>query len=452
MSRSNVSSKNNNVGRKPNPQDDFPPEIKANILRCVESPRDVRNLGETSVGFNVEAKRIQFRTLDLEQMLYRRDELGRIVTRSTGIRGLIERLSERRTGIRGLTKQLSKATVGGEHPLCFYVHEIKCAIPDGVHPRDIPSEQQFRTLFNLCDRLQVVDFELRVKLMNLPIILGTMKQLQHLFLGECPKLRQEYSFWSLLKTLTTTSPNIETIVLQNHMYKEEGGYPDAATVSKTVKEAHNPCTNLKAVFSANAVWTGPLLKYLTTMAPNLVYVSLYLKRGENRTELRSALEACFKAWSKTLERLRISNLHGGEHRDVFQVSFPEMEKLKELVLLAVLISSESLHNLNSITNLTLNGIGLGDIAAALALGPSGRLVLQNLTEFKVDYTELDRKRRKNVELRYHPVPLEYNYIFVPDLGYHIGDYYYGDLPYGYDGFRWTKSAVRVDCRRDVTRR
>lgn len=374
MSNSNRSYKNTNGTRKLNIQDDFPPEIKRNILRSFDSPKDVKNLGETSKGFNLEAKRLQFRTLDLSRWGPK--------------------------NIDGLIEQLSKIAVRGDHPLSFYVHEVKYTDPKSI------KEKQLRAVLNACDQLQVIDFDDPLDNRDWPGVLRTKKQLQHLFLGVTDFIEQNYSFWSLLRTLTTTSPNIETIILKSRMYKEERGHQDTATTSISSR-TYSPCRKLEAVLVEDDVWTIPHLKYLTVMAPNLVYACLYLRNKENLTELKSTLEASLKAWSGTLRSLFICNTHN--KADILKlrqcrlhpVTFPRMEKLEELVLIGVQISSASLYNLNSLKSLSLIEIDHRDILTTLALRFSRRPVLEKLTKLVVDRSDLYRDvmaRRNNVLL------------------------------------------------------
>lgn len=374
MSSSNRSYKNTNGTRELNIQDDFPPEIKRNILRSFDSPKDVKNLGETSVGFNVEAKRLQFRTLVLSRWGPK--------------------------SIDGLIEQLSKIAVRGDHPLSFYVREVKYTEAKSI------KEKQLRAVLNACDQLQVIDFEYPLDNIDWPGVLGTKKQLQHLFLGVTDFIEQNHSFWSLLRTLTTTSPNIETIILKSRMYREERGHQDATTASISSR-LYSPCRKLEAVLVEDDVWTIPHLKYLTVMAPNLVYACLYLRNKENLTELKSTLEASLEAWSGTLRSLFICNVHN--KADVIKlrqcqlhpVTFPRMEKLEELMLIGAQISSASLYNLNSLKSLILIEIDHRDILATLGLRLSGRPVLEKLTTIVVDRPDLYRgviARRNNVLL------------------------------------------------------
>lgn len=318
-------------------------------------------LGETSVGFNLEAKRLQFRTLELCRF--------------------------DRQKVNELIEQLSKAAVKGDQPLSFYVREVNDAV-SGLHQQKVTNEQ-IDSILKACHQLKAINILVLEVDLDWPKILRTKKKLQRLCL-EGSDQRQQYSFWSLFTTLTTNCPDIESISLGSQHYKEERGYPDTST--------HRPCRKLQDIWINDEVWTIPYLKYLTVMAPNLVSVGLYLKSEKNMTKLKSTLEAAFREWSETLKTLCICHYHPGvsaselKKRQLVPITFPKMEKLEILVLIGVQISGASLYNLNSLKKLTLAFIDHRDIIHRLFK----RSVLEKLTKLEVDevysYREVVRRR------------------------------------------------------------
>lgn len=417
MSSANRSSKN--TTRKLNIQDDFPPEIKRNILRSFDSPKDVKNLGETSRGFNLEAKRLQFREVDLSKLLDKLKEPGE--TRS----------------IDDLLKQLSKTAVKEGRPLSYYVREIyyeKNSPTELFESTNLPSQgtrRQVETILKACDQLQVIEFRTPFEIVDWPGILRTKKQLQYLRLEQWLYRGLNYSFWSLFSALTTTSPDIKTIKLEPCKYKEERGHPDTATIERAAK-ASRPCRKLECLRADDEVWTIPLLKYFTIMAPNLIDVHLYLKYEKNLTELKSALEACLEKWSETLKKILIcySNNEGVpelRHRPVLPVTFPRMDKLEELVLIGVQISSASLYTLNSLKSLALAKIEHEDIVATLS--SSRPSALQRLTRLTVDKPNLYRDvitRRERVVL----IPWVHMHYYCPyTSSLLLYDRFFRQIPY-----------------------
>lgn len=388
MSGSDRSSRN--TTRKLNLQDDIPAEIKRNILRSLETTRDVKNLSETSVGFNLEAKRLQFRMLNLGRLFEYPNELGKM------------------RSMNELIEQLSKTAVKGDHPLSFYVRTIKL---DPEDTRRLPDNSmrcaarpaQVEAILKACDQLHVIDFLGPIKNIDWPGILRTKKKLQCLDLFRWSSNEEQHSFWPLLNALTTTSPDICYIGLGPRLNKDERGYPDAATIERAAR-AGRPCRKLKAVKVMAEVWTIPLLKYLTIMAPNLVHVVLFLKYEKNLNELKSTLEACLKKWSETLMVINIAYLHNHEKSvpghsllQLLPLTFPNMERLERLMLSGVQISSASLYSLKLLTSLCLFSIDHTDIVDTL-YRPS---VLQRLTCLTVDKAYIYEDvvaRRKGVKL------------------------------------------------------
>lgn len=264
-SRSNVSS--HTVWQMTNIQDDIPPEIKRNILLCLDSLKDVKNLGETCLGFNVQAKDLQFRTLNLGKLINEPNELGKTRT----IDELIKQL------------KLTKSAVREAHPLSYYIREIRYVLPANSHTIKV---EHLYDVLNACYQLRVIIFACPNDTIEWPEIIRTKKKLQHLYLIDVERCKHRYSFWSLLKALTTTSPDIETIELKE-LYSEPQMPlvdPDAATVARAAR-THSPRRKLKTMSSQDEVWTIPYLKYLTIMAPNLVEARLFLRRENNMTEL-----------------------------------------------------------------------------------------------------------------------------------------------------------------------
>lgn len=393
--RSNVSS--HTVGQKTDIQDDIPPEIKRNILLCLDSLKDVKNLGETCLSFNIQAKDLQFRTLDLTRLLHEPNKLGNM----RKIDELIKQL------------RLTKSAVRGAHPLSYYIREIQYLPPKNCQTIKV---KQLSAVLNACDQLQVIKFAYLYDAIEWPEIIRTKKKLQLLYLKDGTRsCLHRYSFWSLLEALTTTSPDIETIFLEELFYSESqmplvGA--DAATVAR-VARTHSPCRKLKTILSEDEVWTVPYLKYLTIMAPNLVEARLFLRRENNMTELISTLEASLIAWSKTLKSLCICHHHSdmtrteAQRRQSHPITFPKMEKLEELALIGLQISSASLYNLNSLKGLILALTDHSGIIDALGRGHwhLGRPVLEKLNLLAVDrlalnayYREGMIGRRNNVQL------------------------------------------------------
>lgn len=385
-SRSNVSS--HTVGQKTNVQDDIPTEIRRNNL-CLESLKDVNNLVGTSVGSNAQAAYSQPVTLNLGRLIDEPSELGK--TRN----------------IDQLIKQLTKSAVRGADPPGFYIREIQYLAPKNW--RTI-KDKQLCAVLNACKNLQVIKFASPFgKHLDWPEILKTKKKLQSLYLADTMLCLHRFSFWSLLETLTTTSPDIETLKLNIMLYSYSQMPlvgPDAATVAKASR-THSPCRKLKTISSEDEVWTIPYLKYLTVMAPYLVEAHLFLWREDNLTELNSTLEASLTAWSMSLKTLYICHCHANmsdseiRRRQSYPLTFPKMERLEVLALIGVQISTASLYNLNSLENLALAYIDHKRIVAALGSG-HGRPVLDNLTALVVDCPEYYYRgmigRRNNVEL------------------------------------------------------
>lgn len=358
--------------RRLNLQSDIPQEIKQNILQEFESPRDVKNLGKTSVSFNVEAKRLQFRVLDLDRLLDYPNELGEM------------------RNIDGLIEQLSTTAVREAYPLSFYVREVKYM---GPRNRRLISGTQLRAILSACDQLRVIHIKIplvhedRLSI-DWPGILRTKNRLQRLYLSQPSHLEQRHSFWSLLSALTTTSPNIESIVLKpwSLWYDEEHGHIVNISAVVNAARVQRPCRKLETVIIEAEVWTIPYLKYLTIMAPNLAYVHLHLKYETNLNPLKSTLEESLRAWSGTLRELQVRTHQSPGYRQLLPVTFPEMMKLEKLVLIGVQISGTSLYNLESLKSLSLYEIGHQDIAATL----SRRYVLKKLTELNVDRPDIYR--------------------------------------------------------------
>lgn len=299
----------------------------------------------------------------------------------------------------GLNEQLSKTAVQGDHPLSFYVRELiyersvrsrYIDMPqDGTDwlPRD--TRRQIVAILNACDQLRRIYFHTPIEIIDWPGVLRRKKKLEYLVLEQWLYNEQKYSFWSLFNALTTTSPNIESINLEPRWYKEERENPDTATIEKTARE-HGPCRKLETVAVNDKVWTVPLLRYFTIMAPNLVNVHLYLKYEKNLIELKSTLEACLKKWSETLKKILICYSHNEDNvpelrrRQLLLLTFPKMERLERLALLGVQISSTSLYDLKLLYELILTKVDHRDIVATLSR-PS---VLQKLARIIVDEPDL----------------------------------------------------------------
>lgn len=241
----------------------------------------------------------------------------------------------------------------GDHPLSFYVRELICW--DRVEFRHGPwdgterlTNRQIETILKACDQSLNIRFQIPIEITDWPGILRTKKKLEYLDLEQWLYGKQKYNFWSLLNALTTTSPDIKSVKLAPRWYKEERGHPDTATIERATR-AHRPCRKLEEVMVNDEVWTVPLLRYLTIMAPNLVNVHLYLKYEKNLTELKSALEACLKKWPETLKKILICYSNNEEsvpevrRRELFPMPFPRMMKLEQLVLIGVQMSSASLY-------------------------------------------------------------------------------------------------------------
>lgn len=367
--------------RRLNLQDDIPPEIKKNILQSLETNRDVKNLGETSVGFNVEAKRLQFRQLDLRRLLDHPNELGEMKT------------------IGGLIAQLPKTAVKGDHPLSFYVREVKYSKRDNKEITD----EELITILNACDQLLVIDIAYPSINIDWPQVLRKEPKLQHLHLGGSSPYEPKFTFWSLLSTVFDTSLNIKSIVLKPQRFTDGQEHPKNVTASKTASTP-SPCRKLEKVIVDDEVWTVPYLKYLTNKAPNLVYARLGLRYEKNLTELKSTLEASLRVWSKTLKEIWICYFHDEDdipelvQRQIFHIAFPSMEKLEKLELVGIQIDDKSLYNLHSLTSLSLALIDHQNIATTL----SNPCCLEKLSRLNVDRPDSYRDtiaKRKNHDFK-----------------------------------------------------
>lgn len=303
-----------------------------------------------------------------------------------------------------LIERLPKVSVKGDHPLSFYVRKLKYSKPE---VSAWITEKQLIAVLEACDQLRDINIYYFLHNVHWPSILIKQKKLQHFLLDpERYWHEQKYSFWRILRTLTSASPDIQTIILGGQLYKEDKRHSKTSSISINTARALNPCRNLEKVLVYDEVWTIPYLKYLTIMAPNLVQVRLHLKYERNLTQLKTTLEASLEVWSKTLRKLWICYVHDlievpkpkGRPSRLLPITFPVMEKLEKLKLVGVQISGASLYNLSSLASLTLAYTEHDDIIDSLVR----HSVLEKLTELVVNEMDSYREvktRRKNLNLR-----------------------------------------------------